>query len=157
MLRKFKLKPLLVISFNDFNNFLSFLTIHRFVWFQCNHLYDIKPGKWAVMYSCVKGLPTNCLSGVGTVPTVLGFVFVFPPFILAFLFINSLFIRLGNLEMYIIHQYLEPYLQNLFSFSIWKLFFGIGRFFLIFLLFCLIYLFKSEYATKLLMKYWMSS
>jgi hypothetical protein len=46
-------------------------------------------------------------------------LFLFPPpFILAFLFINSLFIRLGNLEMYIIHQYLEPYLQNLFSFSI---------------------------------------
>ena len=89
MLRKFKLKPLLVISFNDFNNFLSFLTIHRFVWFQCNHLYDIKPGKWAGMYSCVKGLPTNCLSGVGTVPTVLGFFFL-SPFILAFLFINSL-------------------------------------------------------------------
>lgn len=89
MLRKFKLKPLLVISFNDFNNFLSFLTIHRFVWFQCNHLYDIKPGKWAGMYSCVKGLPTNCLSGVGTVRQCWGFFFL-SPFILAFLFINSL-------------------------------------------------------------------
>lgn len=129
MLRKFKLKPLLVISFNDFNNFLSFLTIHRFVWFQCNHLYDIKPGKWAGMYSCVKGLPTNCLSGVGTVRQCWVFFFFPPLFWLFFLLIHF---RLGNLEMYISHQYLEPYLQNLFSFSIWKLFFGIGCFFLYF-------------------------
>ena len=44
--------------------------------------------------------------------------FGFFPLYFGFLFINSLFIRLGNLEMYIIHQYLEPYLHNLFSFSI---------------------------------------